>query len=171
MESHLQISESESADPLRCWLESVRPQLENLVGEFYQQYWPESLWKPKSCEVSLTFLDSQEMSQLNDQYRQQAQPTDVLSFPLWELEGAFVPSMDCGDEFFPMGDLFFCSSVLRQNAAQHGVSEKSELLLLLFHGLLHLMAWDHATEEDERTMWLAQEQGRNKALEMLGEHL
>lgn len=73
----------------------------------------------KDIEISLTFLDSQKMREINNEYRNVDEPTDVLSFPLWESEdGLFTPPDDW--EVLPIGDIMVCPEIVKKNAAENG---------------------------------------------------
>lgn len=142
-------------EPLENWLSSQTAKAEQVLALLFDHQWPE--WR--SCgqiQISLAFLDEVTMAEVNGQYRDEPRPTDVLSFPFWEdEEGNFVPPQQA--EELPLGDLLFCSSVLRRNALEAGQPPEAELALLLIHGTLHLLAWDHDTKERETAMWQIQQ--------------
>jgi len=110
----------------------------------------------KSIEVSLTFVGPDEIRELNREYRDTDEPTDVLSFPLWEGEnGRFVvPSSDWGE--IALGDIVICPYVVAEFAEKFGKRPEDELMLIYVHGLLHLLGYDHATPEEEAVMWRKQ---------------
>ena len=110
----------------------------------------------KDIEISLTFLDSQKMREINNEYRNVDEPTDVLSFPLWESEdGLFTPPDDW--EVLPIGDIMVCPEIVKKNAAENGRTHLQETVLVISHGLLHLIGYDHDTEERQVTMWREQD--------------
>ncbi|MDY3867980.1 MAG: rRNA maturation RNase YbeY [Pyramidobacter sp.] len=111
-------------------------------------------------QISLQFLGEHDMAEINGRYRGVPSPTDVLTFPLFETDGEFLP--DSGIEPILLGDIILCPSVIRKNAAEHAVSEVSELALVIFHGMLHLLARDHDTPEKEAAMWMVQERFRDR---------
>ena len=93
--------------------------------------------------VGVKLVGAAQMKALNGRYRKQAKPTDVLSFP---AEGIF---RDLG----ALGDLVVCRPVLKRQAQEMGHSEKTELRVLLVHGLLHLLGFDHEKgAQAKRTM-------------------
>ena len=102
------------------------------------------------------------MAVINAEFLDTNAPTDVLTFPLYERDGAFVPD----ERPLPLllGDIILCPTEIRKNASLHGVTELSELALVIFHGLLHLLAWDHDTPEKEERMWSVQERYRDSFL-------
>ena len=116
------------------------------------------------AEVSLSFLDSAEMREVNKQYRGIDEPTDVLSFPLWEEEARFAPP-DFG--MLPLGDIVIC---LEEAEREHTPMARMEAFcLVLAHGFLHLLGWDHDTPEKEKIMWERQELLKSKLLVATGE--
>lgn len=95
-------------------------------------------------EVSIAFVDDVYIAGLNRQYRGVDSPTDVLSFP---MDDPGVP----GDEPVPLGDIIISlETVERDGPAQGGFP--SYLALLVVHGLLHLLGYDHETDEDAEVM-------------------
>lgn len=107
------------------------------------------------AEVSVNLVSPEEMEELNSTYRKVAGPTDVLSFPLWEEDGAFSPPSEWKE--LPLGDIVVCDEVVARNAQERGVPAVRELALVLVHGFLHLLGWDHETPEKETAMWREQD--------------
>jgi len=89
-------------------------------------------------ELELLLCDDDAIQELNRQYRAIDRPTDVLSFP---LEGE-LPHQ-------PLGTLVVSVDRVRAKAAELGHGEMEELALLFIHGLLHLLGYDHETDEGE----------------------
>lgn len=90
-------------------------------------------------EVTLVFLDKLAAKKLNWQYRQKDKATDVLSFESVDPES--------------VGELVFCPDVLEVQAKEHNQTFEQELGLMLIHGILHLLGFDHETgPEDEAKM-------------------
>jgi len=115
-------------------------------------------------EVSLSFLDRAEMTDVNKQYRGLDEPTDVLTFPLWEEGGHFKPP-DLAQQPFkvlPLGDIVICREEAEREHAPMPCTEA--LCLVMAHGFLHLLGWDHDTLEKERLMWDRQELLKSKLL-------
>ena len=94
------------------------------------------------AELSILIVDDEEMTRLNLQYRQVNGSTDVLSFPM--LEG------ECGD-IFPelLGDVVISAPTARGMSRLHHCSLPMVLDLLLVHGILHLLGYDHERSEEE----------------------
>jgi probable rRNA maturation factor len=107
-------------------------------------------------EVSVTVTDDDEIHRLNREYRQVDRPTDVLSFPLWEPDEDWVIGEE--EEYVPLGDIVISLPRAREQASEYGHSLKREMGFLAVHGLLHLLGYDHETEEQEREMFSRQEE-------------
>lgn len=101
---------------------------------------------PELTELSIALVDEDEMTKLNEQYRGVAGPTDVLSFACDE------PSPTLGDEPILLGDVIIAPSIAERQAAEFGHSVEHELDVLLVHGVLHLLGYDHETEEGAAAM-------------------
>ncbi|MGA0122720.1 MAG: rRNA maturation RNase YbeY [Gaiellales bacterium] len=95
-----------------------------------------------ACEVGIVLLDEHEMRAINREHRGRDEPTDVLAFPIDEDEGlAGVTRM--------LGDVVVCVPVLEAQADEAGVGAGAELLDLVVHGTLHLLGYDHETDQGE----------------------
>jgi len=101
---------------------------------------------PELSELSIALVDDDEMAHLNEQYRGIASPTDVLSF------GCDDPCVTVGDEPIMLGDVIIAPAVAERQAAELGTTIESELNLLLVHGILHLLGYDHEADEDAAAM-------------------
>ena len=95
-----------------------------------------------NTELSILIVDDEEMTRLNMQYRQVNASTDVLAFPM--LEG------ECGD-IFPelLGDLVISAPTAQGMSRYHHCTLTMVMDLLLVHGILHLLGYDHERGEDE----------------------
>jgi len=102
------------------------------------------------AELSLSLIDDQAMATLNREYRGVDAPTDVLSFPMRTSD---TPE----NARHVLGDIVLSLDTLARDAAQRGWSQQRLAVLLLAHGLLHLLGHDHAESEEERTMFTLQE--------------
>jgi probable rRNA maturation factor len=91
-------------------------------------------------------VDADEMSRLNHQYRGVEGPTDVLSF------GCDEPCPTPGDEPITLGDVVIAPEEAERQAAELGHSVEHELDVLLVHGILHLLGYDHEAEGDSGAM-------------------
>lgn len=148
-------------DELDLLLEKNVPLFACCAEKMYDEVWPR--WRMYGIvQVSLRTLHADEMSEINAEFRKIDAPTDVLTFPMYEQNGVFVPE----ERLLPilLGDIVLCPAEIRKNAAAHNVTVLSELALVVFHGLLHLLAWDHDTPEKEKNMWNVQERYRDRFL-------
>ena len=102
------------------------------------------------AELSLVLVDEDAMSVLHERWMDEPGPTDVLSFPMDELR----PGTDQGStEPGLLGDVVICPAVASKQAAAAGHGQREELGVLLTHGILHLLGYDHAEPEEERLMF------------------
>jgi len=92
-------------------------------------------------ELSIAIVDIDEMTELNSRYRGKEGPTDVLSF------GCDDPCPVDSDEPVTLGDVVIAPQIALAQAEEYGHTVEEELNLLLVHGILHLLGYDH--EEDE----------------------
>ena len=115
------------------------------VGEYILKY--ENL--EGDFEISLTFVDDEEIQNLNRDYRQKDAPTDVLSFPMLEIED--FDNLEDFAQFGPilLGDIIISMPTAKNQAKEYGHSIKREIAFLLCHSMLHLLGYDHI-DEDER---------------------
>lgn len=112
----------------------------------------EHIEAPPKAEISISFVDRDEIKALNHQYRGIDQETDVLSFPFTE------PDQWPKDSDFPiaLGDIIICTDVAHEQAETYGHSLERELGFLVVHGLLHLAGYDHMNPDEEEQMRQAQ---------------
>lgn len=103
---------------------------------------------PEDTELSLTFVNNEEIHKLNNEYRQKDYATDVLSFP---FENEFnLPINNI------LGDVIISLQKAESQAQEYGHSFNRELGFLIVHGILHLNGYDHETKEDEEEMFALQ---------------
>lgn len=101
----------------------------------------------RAGELTLTFVDGNEMAALNAEHMGAAGPTDVLSFPLDDGSDAVadgVPEL--------LGDVVVCPEVAAAQAAGHAGTLDDELALLVVHGVLHVLGHDHVDAADATAM-------------------
>lgn len=103
----------------------------------------------KKCELSVVLTGDKEIRRLNRRYRQKDKPTDVLSFPLLEGRKMKVKS----GTSIPLGDVVINTSQTLRQAKENGKTFRQELALLLVHGILHLLGYDHVTRAQEKKMF------------------
>jgi len=102
-------------------------------------------------ELTVVITDEQRVQALNRRYRGIDALTDVLAFG-GEAEG-FVQAPEAP---FYLGDIVISYPHVLAQAQEHGHSPEKELALLIIHGVLHLLGYDHATPQDKATMWARQ---------------
>ena len=109
---------------------------------------------PETSEVSIAIVDEEEIARLNEQYRKKEGPTDVLSFPCDEVAAATVEG-----EPLTLGDVILAPAIAEANARELGNTIEDELNLLVVHGVLHLLGYDHIEDDDAVVM-----QAREKSI-------
>ena len=108
-----------------------------------------------NVEFSVSFIDEQHMHQMNKEFRDIDDSTDILSFAAEDDDGfGFVSA---GRRKRVLGDMLICPEVLRRNAQSFNVSENEELRRLLIHGVLHLSGDNHQTNDPSEPMLIKQE--------------
>ena len=106
---------------------------------------------------SLVLVSDKKIQELNKQWRGKNQPTDVLSFPL-DLE----PDPDMDSIPFEVGEIIISVDKARAQSEEYGHSLERELAFLITHGVLHILGFDHQTEEEEKDMFGRQRQVLDK---------
>jgi probable rRNA maturation factor len=111
----------------------------------------------KGSEVSVTFVTNERIQEINREYRNKDSVTDVISFALEErgegeveLIGADLPRV--------LGDIIISIAKAEEQAKDYGHSFMREFGFLAVHGFLHLLGYDHMTEEQEREMFTLQKE-------------
>ena len=106
----------------------------------------------KNAIFSIIFVEDEEIHQINKEYRNVDRITDVISFA-FEDTGELLYN-----DIRMLGDIYICIPQMKRQAINYEHSEKRELAFLTVHGLLHLLGYDHMTEEDEKIMFKRQEE-------------
>ncbi|MDX1807563.1 MAG: rRNA maturation RNase YbeY [Paenisporosarcina sp.] len=107
-------------------------------------------------ELSVTFVNNEEIQQINNDYRGKNVPTDVISFAMEELGEGEIAIIVPGAPRM-LGDIIISVERAKEQAADYGHSEERELGFLAIHGFLHLLGYDHMEDEDEKEMTEKQE--------------
>ncbi|HUW88175.1 MAG TPA: rRNA maturation RNase YbeY [Candidatus Paceibacterota bacterium] len=102
------------------------------------------------CDLNVLLVDEAEMTALHIKWMGEPGPTDVLSFPMDEIEPG-------SEEIGILGDIVLCPTIAQAQAKDAGNDFDRELSILSVHGLLHIVGYDHATAEDEKEMFTLQE--------------
>ncbi len=111
----------------------------------------------EQTEVDITIVDDEEIHMLNRDYRNVDRPTDVLSFALDE-ESAEEPELLGGPEEHLLGDIIISAETAFRQAEEFGHGLEREIVYLAVHGLLHLLGYDHMTDEDKAVMRAKEEE-------------
>ncbi|EAU75073.1 rRNA maturation RNase YbeY [Synechococcus sp. RS9916] len=125
---------------------------------------PDSVGKASMFSLGLQLTDDATIAELNGNWRQKPEPTDVLSFAALEKAPPF-----SGDPCLELGDIIVSVPTARRQATEHGHALLWELRWLVSHGFLHLLGWDHPDEAQLAAMLRRQEQLLNNGGMVLGE--
>lgn len=101
--------------------------------------------KLPKAELSVVLCDDATIHALNRDYRKKNKPTDVLAFALREGEGGHL----AGDM---LGDVIISLDTATRQARERGIVTRDEVRMLLAHGLLHLLGWDHRDDAEDARM-------------------
>jgi probable rRNA maturation factor len=107
---------------------------------------------PDRVDVTLMFVGLDQMTEYNERFMERTGPTDVLAFPLTELTPGSYPEPDPGEPPLSLGDVVIAPDYVRSQATELGVRFEDELALMVVHGLLHLLGYDHLADEDAEVM-------------------
>ena len=122
----------------------------------------QSCASPTSMSVSLVIADDDTMRDLNLRYRGYDETTDVLAFPLQEVGENGLHGVDdfpiLPNETAELGEIVVSYLQAVRQAREAKKPVRSELALLVVHGVLHLLGYDHAEIEEERIMWAKQDE-------------
>lgn len=101
----------------------------------------------EDLEISVTFVDEEEIKEINGQFREIDKVTDVLSFPQFECAD------DAPEEgLVILGDVVICEDQAKRQAEEFGHSYERELMYLFVHSMFHLLGYDHMEEEEKAQM-------------------
>ena len=113
------------------------------------------------CEVDVLLTDDDGIHEINRELRQVDRPTDVLSFPEFELTPGQLPGpedADPGTGLIPLGDLVLSMERVAAQAREYGHSKRRELSYLVTHSVLHLLGYDHLDEGPMKAQMRAREE-------------
>jgi probable rRNA maturation factor len=117
-----------------------------------------------NVELSVLFVEPDDIAALNEQFLGNAAPTDVLAFPIDAVDvdvmssptsgrsGPDRPPPDPSDQPLLLGDVVLCPVVAERQAGEHAGTLDDELALLVVHGILHVLGHDHAEPEETALM-------------------
>jgi len=133
------------------------PELPDLLNAVAQQVLKEEGIE-LDVSLTMTFVTEEEMQRINRDYRQVDSVTDVLSFPMIEgflrdkRDRELIGSIDPENGCVFLGDLVLCPKRIREQAQDFGHGERREFGYMCAHGLLHLLGYDHETEDERAVM-------------------
>ena len=112
-------------------------------------------------EVDVLFTDDEGIHQINLEQREVDRPTDVLSFPMFDLRPGEHPTeedADPGTGLVPLGDMVISLERVAAQAKEYGHSNRRELAYLATHSVLHLLGYDHLDEGPQKAQMRAREE-------------
>ena len=115
------------------------------------------------CEVDVSVTSDEGIHRINFDMRQVDRPTDVLSFPAFDLRPGELPGPEEADPatgLVPLGDMAISLERVNAQAKEYGHSSRRELAYLVVHSVLHLLGYDHLDEGPQK----AQMRGREDAI-------
>jgi len=134
----------------KAWLREVAEQALNTQGE------------GRLMTVSLVIADDETVHHLNLEYRDMDETTDVLAFPLWESREREAPDADGfvlpSEETAPVGEIVISYPQAARQAREGKRPIRAEIALMVVHGVLHLLGYDHADPQQESHMWARQDE-------------
>ena len=113
------------------------------------------------CEISVLLTDDATIHEINLEQRDVDRPTDVLSFPMFELTAGTAPTnaeADLGTGLIPLGDMVLSLERATAQAAEFGHSVEREVSYLTVHSVLHLLGYDHMDEGAEKAQMRSREE-------------
>lgn len=125
----------------------------NVAKKILKYYLSEKSIFEKSCllgqkfnciSFDILYCDDKKTHEMNKEYREKDYVADIITFALFaDSEEKFV-----FDNEINLGEIIICLDKVAQNAQEKGVSDEEELHFLISHGIMHLLGFDHQTEED-----------------------
>ena len=114
------------------------------------------------CEVDVLITDDARIHEINREMREVDRPTDVLSFPEFDLQPGQLPApeedADPGTGLVPLGDMVISWEHVTAQAKEYGHSNRRELAYLVVHSVLHLLGYDHLDEGPRKAQMRAREE-------------
>jgi len=107
---------------------------------------------PEDTELTILFVDDDQMASYNSRFLDRAGPTDVLAFPVERLQPGSVPEIDPYGPPLMLGDVIVAPAYARRQAEEYQVSPEDEMTLMVVHGILHLLGYDHQEDADAEKM-------------------
>ena len=104
------------------------------------------------AHVTIAFVSEDDIAALNERHMGKAGSTDVLSFPIEDALPGHPPLPDPDGPPLELGDVVISADVVAAQAESYGVAFEDELHLMVCHGLLHILGWDHQTDAEAHAM-------------------
>lgn len=136
--------------------ENVKHKYRKLIRKVYEKAEEYTGNKYDDAVITISFVKPEKIKDLNNQYRKVDKVTDVLSFPMLDINynqhlGDFLNEL-APDGGLYLGDVVICPIRAKLQAKEYNHSKKREIAFLALHGLLHIYGYDHIEEEDEKIM-------------------
>ncbi len=117
----------------------------------YVKYLVDKL-KLEKCEFNIIIVDNKRIHEINREYRNVDRETDVISFAMEDnMDVEYV-------DFRLLGDIYISIDKCYHQAMEYGHSRVREICFLATHGVLHLLGYDHMEEDEEKEMFMLQEE-------------
>jgi len=107
---------------------------------------------PAETELTVLLVSEEEMAAYNERFLERTGPTDVLAFPVEELIPGVVPDQDSNGPPLIIGDVIVAPGYVGRQAEENDVAVEDEMALMVTHGILHLLGYDHIDDHDADTM-------------------
>jgi probable rRNA maturation factor len=104
------------------------------------------------AHLTITFVSPHEIAELNDVHLGREGSTDVLSFPIEDAVPGQPPRREPDGPPLELGDIVIAGDVVADHAERFGEAFDDELYLMVCHGVLHILGWDHQTEDEANRM-------------------
>lgn len=134
----------------------------NFPPRFFKRIIHQSLKKmgvKNGGEISLVFTDIKTIRRLNKKYRKKDQPTNILSFVFTDKKNFIFPQNQ-GSK----GEIIICPAQAKKEAQKEGISLRQKMTLLIVHGLLHLLGFDHQDKDQRKKMEAKEKELINSAI-------
>jgi probable rRNA maturation factor len=141
------IEADEEWDSSRSWDLLVRRAAEAAIAE---SAFPQLATTQRPVEISVLLTGDDQVRELNAEYRGKRKPTNVLSFPMAEVDDLLEANI-AGPELL-LGDIIVAHGVCEAEAADKGLSVEQHATHLIVHGTLHLLGYDHQDDADAADM-------------------
>jgi probable rRNA maturation factor len=119
---------------------------------------------PESTEMAVMLVGRDQIADYNERFMDRTGPTDVLAFPVEDLTPGSIPTVTPDDPPLNLGDVFLCPAEISSKAAAEGFDPDNFRFLLLAHGILHLLGYDHGDDVEAELM----ERREDELLKLIG---